>query len=233
MRPLHRPVSAGVLLLTLAVLAGGCQDESPREAILFACESDGSCSQQGHVCDSDRLCRPGGKGGGGGGLAQTLPSQEAPLSPRSSFSGRAGGASQSTGPAPQDESAVDRCARRCAQKQGDCTSSCGDGLKCRQHCDAATDACYARCQHIDAVREAARQRSEAAHCMGTDGRPRRCTPAEERALRAAMDEASRMVCRDGSGKQVLCPEQREQLERSKRLASKGCRGADCAGVAQE
>jgi hypothetical protein len=134
---------------------------------------------------------------------------------------------------PTDARADDRCAKRCAQRQSDCTSRCGVGTKCRQNCGRSTDACYAQCQRTDDSREVARQRRAAKNCMGDDGRPRKCGATEEEQQREAMKQMSKMLCRDKSGEPVICPEQLEQLENSKRFAPKDCNGTGCEGDESE
>lgn len=219
MPPLLRPASAARLLLTtLAVLAGGCGNERSGEGILFACESDGRCAKQGHVCDSDGLCRP--DKGGGSRRFQSQKADDTPVVRVSSSAGGGGQGAAAAGMAPPDESGADRCARRCSERQSDCTARCGEGTTCRQQCGRSTDACYARCQDTEDAWEAARRRREGGHCLGDDGRPRRCSEAEALELRMGMSEASKMLCRDRNGRQALCPEQLEQLERSKRFVSK-------------
>ncbi|NPC81445.1 hypothetical protein HPC49_24855, partial [Pyxidicoccus fallax] len=214
------PPSAAILLLTLvAVLAGGCQgSKDPKDGIRFTCESNGKCSQPGYVCDSDNICRSLDKSAG---TRNSYGDRSAPLGPSVSSGGGGQGARAATSMMePEDESSADRCARRCSERQSDCTVRCGNGTRCRQSCVRSTDACYAQCQDVEDAWETARRRRAPKHCMGADGRPAACSQAEEQEMRAAMSQASKMLCRDRRGRQVLCPEQLEQLEKSKRFMPK-------------
>jgi hypothetical protein len=221
MPPARHLASAALLLLALAVLGRDCREMSPGEGILFACESDGSCAQAGHVCGVDGFCRLSAAARRTSNGKMALATHEEAAAPgAASGGGREAGAAPAPEPTPENESAADRCARRCAERQEDCTARCGEGPRCRQHCGRSTDACYARCQQAHDAREATRQRREDSYCLGEGGRPRTCTQAEEQALREAMKQAAEFLCQDGRGEHVPCPEHLQQLEKSRRFVSK-------------
>lgn len=212
MPPQSRLPSAVILLLTFVVLGRGCQSGSGSEGELIACKSDGSCLQRGHVCAFDGFCRP-----------QYAGPHAPELVAHDAYEPETGNIASARA------SAGGQCEKKCAARQADCTAGCGVAMKCREHCGRSTDLCYARCQRVDDAREAARQRRDAKNCLGKDGRPRKCSPAEEQQLRTAMKQLSMMFCLDGSGEQVPCPEQLQQLERARRFLPKDCDETGCEG----
>ncbi len=190
-----RPLSAALVLLTLAVMGRGCPFES---------------------ADEGGPRRP-----------------DAPLAPPTGLVEQDPEAPHSLKAAQAGASEEDRCPRQCAQRQADCAARCGEGPKCRQHCVRSADTCQARCQRIREAREAARQLRDPKHCMDEDGTPRKCSAEEELQLRLAMLRASKLFCRDSNGEYAICPEQLEQLEKSKRHLPKDCHGTSCEGDGQE
>lgn len=234
MPPHDGPHASAIVLLTLTVLGGGCQSASMGEGVLFACESDGRCSKKEHVCAPDGLCRPRSTSLRASPFSiWDLPHQEDASSPAAESSGQAAHTSQPQKVARPGERADTRCAKRCAERQADCTVYCGEGTKCRQLCGRSTDTCYARCRRTGDARETARQRRDAKNCMDGDGRPRRCSAAEEQQLRAAMKRASQLLCLDEKGEQVLCPEQLQKIEASRRFIPKDCHATGCNEYASE
>lgn len=234
MPPHPGPHLAATVLLTLAVLGGGCQSASRGEGILFACEEGGRCSKKDHVCASDGLCWPRATlRDPSKSNIWDLPEEKASSSPAAGASGQAIHTSQPQKGASPGERADARCAKRCAERQADCTADCGEGTKCRQRCGHSADTCQSRCQSTDDARRTARQHRDEKNCMDDGGRPRRCSPAEEQKLRAAMKQASQLLCMDERGEHTLCPEQRQKLEASRRFIPKDCHATGCEGDASE
>ena len=122
--------------------------------------------------------------------------------------------------------ADDHCALKCAQRQGSCSATCGQGATCRRHCNDSADACFSRCQKTDAARETAHQRRADKPCLGKNG-PRKCTAEEARQMREGREQASKLMCRGKNGETIMCPEQIKQLEDVKKLAAKHCTDTDC------
>ncbi|RKH74165.1 hypothetical protein [Corallococcus aberystwythensis] len=123
--------------------------------------------------------------------------------------------------------ADDRCAQKCAQRQSSCTVSCAEGEKCREHCSSSAEACFAQCQRTDDKREVAQQRRAEKNCVGANGGMRRCTAAEAQQMREAMEQASKMFCRDKKGQQIVCPDAAKQVEQARRFIPKNCGATGC------
>ncbi|WP_426751154.1 hypothetical protein [Myxococcus sp. Y35] len=190
----------------------------PDEGILFACDSNERCSQPGHTCGLDGLCRPDSKRG------DDAPVEFGHVKPpviSSSAAGSGGSSNQKATSSSRERRTDHDCAQRCAKRQAECTAQCESRAQCRQHCGRASDICYARCQRVNDTRAMARQRRDDKHCMSGGGTMRRCSAAEDKELRAAMVQASKMFCRDRSGEPVLCPGQVEQLKKAGRFICEG------------
>lgn len=230
--PSHkRPPPAALLLLFVAALSGGCQGMNMDEEIRFACDSNKRCSQKGYSCGLDGLCHPDKVRGFASLFDATDTSGD--VHPAAPLSSVAGDAPRKAALAAREKAEDHDCAKRCAKRLAECTTRCQGALKCREHCIRASDLCYSRCRNVNDARELARQRHDEKLCMSENGQMRRCTAAENAELNAAIAQAAKMFCEDRHGEHVLCPEQREQLQKSKRFIPGDCRGADCVGAGQE
>ncbi|NVJ15833.1 hypothetical protein [Myxococcus sp. AM010] len=226
-----RSPPAAMLLLVAVALSGGCQGLNMDEEIRFACDSNKRCSQKNHTCGLDGLCHPSKVRGFASLFDATDTSGE--VHPAAYATSVAGSASRKAALAARERPGDHDCAKRCAKRLAGCTAGCEGRLKCREHCSRASDLCYSRCRNVNDALEVARQRRDEKLCMSEKGQMRRCTAAENEELNAEMARAAKMFCEDRHGEHVLCPEQREQLQKARRFIPAGYHGVGCDGAGQE
>lgn len=112
------------------------------------------------------------------------------------------------------------CEARCAKDVEGCSSRCRGAELCLERCQARSQRCFDSCDADNARQEARRRTKEdQPMCAGEDGRMRKCTDAEERKMKEALNKhLGKGLCKNKEGEVDICPGDEAKVEQALKRA---------------